>query len=143
VTAHARTNPAETRVQSDGELLRAFEPVLRFTEGELFLPTTVETYVRQCSLWAGGRERAVASLVPAGELTLDRLCQLGARFRDRPLYLRFVQKQLDRREVRAWRRSTRPGLRGAARFAAVGMVARLIDVVLRLSLLMRGSVPGG
>ena len=143
MTAHPNTTRAETRVESDGELLRAFEPVLRFTEGELFLPTTVETYVAQCSLWAGGRERSAASLVPAGELTLARLCQLGARFRDRALYLRFVQNQLGRREVRAWRRSTRPGLRGAARFAAVGMVARLVDVLLRLSLLMRGSVPGG
>jgi hypothetical protein len=127
----------------DRELLRAHEPVLRYTEGELFLPIAVGPYVTQCSLWEGGRERAAAPLVPAGELTLDRLGELGARFRDRPLYLRFVQRQLDRHEVRAWRRADRPRLRGAARFAAVGVLARLIDVVLRISLLVRGRVPGG
>ncbi len=127
----------------DRELLRAHEPVLRYTEGELFLPMAVGPYVTQCSLWEGGRERAAAPLVPAGVLTLDRLGELGGRFRDRPLYLRFVQRQLDRHEVRAWRRADRPRLRGAARFAAVGVLARLVDVVLRISLLVRGRVPGG
>ena len=46
-------------------LLRAYEPVLRFTAGELFLPTAVGPYVARCSLWAGGPDRAAAPLVPA------------------------------------------------------------------------------
>jgi hypothetical protein len=128
---------------SDRQLLRAYEPVLRFTSGELFLPTAVGPYVAQCSLWAGGPDRAAAPLVPAGELTLDRLAELGRGHRAQPLYLRFVQRQLDRREVRGWRRAERPRLRGTGRFAAVGVVARLIDVLLRVSLLVRGRVPGG
>jgi len=142
-TESAGPIPAVADAPGDRELLRAHEPVLRYTEGELFLPMAVGPYVTQCSLWAGGRERAAAPLVPAGELTLDHLGQLGTRFRDRPLYLRFVQQQLGRHEVRAWRRADRPRLRGAARFAAVGVLARLIDVVLRISLLVRGRVPGG
>ncbi len=35
----------------DRALLRAYEPVVRFTKGELFLPTDVEGYVARCSLW--------------------------------------------------------------------------------------------
>jgi hypothetical protein len=127
----------------DRALLRAHEPVLRFTEGELFLPTSVAGYVARCSLWTGGQQRSAAPLVAAGLLTLERLAELGERFRDRPLYLRFVQQPLERAEVRAWRRATRPRLRGTARMAAVGVLARLVDVVLRLSLLVRGRVPRG
>ncbi|MFW3170954.1 hypothetical protein [Geodermatophilus sp. CPCC 206100] len=117
--------------------------MLRFTEGELFLPTSVERYVERCSLWAGGPRRSPAPLVAADRLTIDRLGELGERFRDRPLYLRFVQQPLQRAEVRAWRRETRPRLRGTARLAAVGVLARLVDLALRLSLLVRGRVPRG
>jgi hypothetical protein len=137
------TPAAAPRPRGDDELLRAHEPVLRFTRGELFLPTTVGRYVAQCSLWAGGPGWSAEPLVPAGELDLDRLGELGRGFRDRPLYLRFVQEPLSRAEVRAWRREDRPRLRGASRFAAVGLLARLIDVLLRISLLVRGRVPGG
>ncbi|MGI8449164.1 MAG: hypothetical protein ACR2MP_18695, partial [Streptosporangiaceae bacterium] len=42
-------------------LLQCYEPVLRFTQGELFLPMPVEDYLGKCSLWrsAGGRRRWV------------------------------------------------------------------------------------
>jgi hypothetical protein len=133
---------------SDLELLRAYEPVLRYTAGELFLPTSVEDYLARCSLWAddGGRRRRrrlAEQLAPAGELTPEGLAGAGLRYRRRQLYLRFVQEQLTRDEVAAWRREDRPRLRGKARFAAVGVLARLIDALVRLSLLVRGRVPGG
>ena len=35
----------------DLELLRAFEPVVRYTKGEKFFPMDVEPYVRASSLW--------------------------------------------------------------------------------------------
>ena len=128
-------------------LLRTYEPVLRYTAGELFLPTAVGPYLARCSLWAddGGsrRKRRVEELVPPGELTPDGLAAAGIRHRGRPLYLRFVQEQLSRADVAAWRREDRPRLRGKARFAAVGVLARLIDAFVRLSLLVRGRVPGG
>ena len=134
-------------VDPDLALLRAYEPVLRYTAGELFLPTSVEAYLAKCSLWAddGGsrRRRRVEELVAAGELTPGGLAAAGVRHRNRPLYLRFVQEQLTRAEVAAWRREDRPRLRGKARFAAVGVLARLIDALVRLSLLVRGRVPGG
>src|SRR3954469_603784 len=147
-TVPVRTPPADGPRPQAGSppalaLPRAFEPVLRFTAGELFLPTPVGGYVARCSLWEGGPRRSPAPLVPAGELTLDRLAELGERLRDRPLYLPLVQRPLTRSQVRDWRRQTRPELRSTARLAAVGVLARLVDVVLRLSLLVRGRVPRG
>ncbi len=131
----------------DLELLQTYAPVLRYTAGEQFLPTSVEAYLARCSLWADEgatrRRRDAEQLVPAGGLTPDGLAEAGLRYRDRPLYLRFVQEQLSRAEVAAWRREDRPRLRGKARFAAVGVLARLIDALVRISLLVRGRVPGG
>ena len=50
-------------VDPDLALLRAYEPVLRYTAGELFLPTAVEAYLAKCSLWAddGGSRRHAAT----------------------------------------------------------------------------------
>lgn len=130
-------------------LLRRYEPVLRFTSGELFLPMPVEDYLRKCSLWRAGpvrrrRGRGVTErLCLPGELTPDRLAQLGAPARE--LSLRFVDRPLGRSELRAWLRDTgRPRLTaGGGRFAAVGLLSRLLDAGMRLSLLLRGRVPGG
>ena len=139
--------PVRDPESEDLSLLRSFEPVVRYTEGELFFPTCVRAYVAQCSLWAGGlaggRREAESLLVPAGTLTLDELCDVGRSSRDRPLSLRFVQASLDRTAYRQWRREDRPRLRAEGRFTTVGVLARLIDGLLRLSLLVRGRVPGG
>jgi hypothetical protein len=56
-----------------------------------------------------------------------------------------VERSLGRREFRAWRREAgRVRLApGGSRFAAAGLLGRLIDAVMRLSLLLRGRVPGG
>lgn len=130
----------------DLTLLHRYEPVLRYTKGELFLPVTAGDYVRRCSLWdepAADRKRPGEPLVPAGELTLEGLGEAGRRYRESRLHLRFVQESLGAREVQRWRRTERPRLGGIGRFAAVGVIARLIDVLLRLSLLVRGKVPNG
>src|SRR3954470_22506170 len=76
-------------------------------------------------------------------MTSARLSALGERFGARPLYLRLVQQPLSRSQVRAWWRDTRPRLHSTARLAAVGVIARLVDLGLRLSLLVRGRVPRG
>ena len=130
---------------ADVALLRAYEPVVRFTEGELFLPTAVGPYVERCGLWAAPSQgRAAAEPVVApGELTLERLGRLGREHRDRSLQLRFVTGPPDRATLRAWRREDRPQLRGTGRFAAVGLFTRTLDTFLRMSLLLRGRVPGG
>ena len=150
----AAVNPraAGARAAEDLRLLRAYEPVLRFTRGELFLPMPVENYLAQCSLWRsagpgpalGGGRGAAERVCAPGELTPARLARIGAPSGP-DLSLRFVERSLSRRESRVWRRdSGRTRLAaGTSRFAAVGLLGRLIDAVLRLSLLLRGRVPGG
>ena len=149
--ADVTTSASGAAAAEDLRLLRRYEPVLRFTQGELFLPMPVEDYLGKCSLWQsagpgrGRRRRGDGELLCApGELTPARLAGAGA-LSGPGLSLRFVQRSLGRREFRAWRREAgRPRLAaGGSRFAAVGLLARLIDAVLRLSLLLRGRVPGG
>jgi hypothetical protein len=146
--ADVTTCAAGAGAAKDLRLLRRYEPVLRYTEGELFLPMPVEDYLEKCSLWRTGSRRgrgrgAAQRLCAPGELTPTLLAKISAPGRD--LSLRFVERALGRRELRAWRRDAgRPRLAaGGSRFAAVGLLSRFIDAVMRLSLLLRGRVPGG
>ncbi|WP_116246610.1 hypothetical protein [Nocardiopsis sp. FIRDI 009] len=128
---------------SDLQLLRAHEPVLVCTKGELFFPTRVDNYVRNCSLWVeepGGRERV---LVPAGELTLERLGQAEREWPDRHKHLRFVQEESIREEARRFRGIARTVIPKSGRLAAVGVLGRILDILMKFSLLIRGAVPGG
>ena len=135
---------------ADLSLLRLYEPVLRFTRGELFLPMPVESYLAKCSLLRpasprrGSRRRAADQVCAPGDITLTRLSELGASS-GADVWLRFVARSLRRGEFRAWRRDAgRARLApGTSRFAAVGLLGRLIDALIRLSLLLRGRVPGG
>ena len=99
---------------ADLALLRAYEPVVRYTHGELFLPTAVGPYVERCSLWIhepGTPPEMAELLVEPGGLTLDGLAALGRQRSDRSLELRFVQQPLRGAAMRAWRREERPRLR--------------------------------
>src|SRR5438874_5542155 len=136
----------------DLRLLRRYEPVLRFTRGELFLPMSVPAYLERCGLWQSaesGRPRrrraAAVRLCAPGELTPERLAEAGAAPHVRDLSLRFVERPLTRSEYRSWRRE--PGRArlapGRGRVAVVGLLGRPIDAGYRTSLLMRGQVPGG
>ena len=150
--ADVTTSAAAVGAAEDMRLLRRYEPVLRFTKGELFLPMAVESYLGKCSLWrsagpgrALGRRGAAQRLGAPGELTPGRLAEIGASSPGQRLFLRYVQRSLSRSEFRAWRRDAgRARLAaGSSRFAAVGLLGRFIDAVMRLSLLLRGRVPGG
>ena len=62
-SAGVTTSAAGVGAAEDVLLLRSYEPVLRFTSGELFLPMPVESYLDKCSLWRSavpgeGRGRA-------------------------------------------------------------------------------------
>lgn len=129
---------------------RRFEPVVRYTQGELFFPMAVEDYVARAALWSrsavptGRRDRARTRLADHGELTLDGLLDRAAEHRDRRLELRTVPGPLTRRERLQWRRRPdRARLSSTSRLATVGLIGRLIDVLFRLSLVIRGAVPGG
>lgn len=130
-------------VTSDLELLRAHEPVLVCTKGELFFPTDVDAYVRNCSLWIeepGGRESVI---VPVGELTLERLAQAEEEWPRRHKHLRFVQEETLREEARRFKGIARSVIPKSGRLAAVGVLGRVLDILMKLSLLIRGAVPGG
>ena len=127
---------------SDLALLRAYEPVVRYTQGELFFPTAVGPYVGQCSLW-GVRDGDSTLIVPAGGLTLTRLCAEGVVHQDRPLHLRFVEKPLGREEFKRWRNTPRVRLTSTGRFTTTGVFGRLVDAFFRASLLLRGTVAPG
>ena len=129
--------------KNDLELLRAHEPVLMCTKGELFFPTDVDAYVRNCSLWIeepGGRESVI---VPTGELTLDRLAQAEEEWPHRHKHLRFVQEETLREEARRFKGLARSVIPKSGRLAAVGVLGRVLDILMKLSLLIRGAVPGG
>jgi hypothetical protein len=128
---------------ADLDLLRRYEPVVRYTRGELFFPTAVGPYVAQCSAWARAHTGASILLTPARELTLERLCEESVVHQDRQLYLRFVERPLGRAEYRRWRRSKRDRLRATSRLTTTGVLGRLVDAGLRASLLLRGKVPSG
>jgi hypothetical protein len=129
--------------EQDLRLLRAHEPVIRYTKGELFFPTAVGGYVERCSLWGTGPAGALSLIVPAGELTLERLCEEGVRHRDRRLFLRFVEEPLGHADYVRWRLMPRARLSYSGRFTTVGVFGRLIDAGFRASLLLRGKVPAG
>jgi hypothetical protein len=128
---------------SDLELLRTFEPVIRYTDGELFYPTAVDGYLAECDLLVGPSERERRVLVPRGALTAASLATFIAPPGE-SLYLRLVQEPLGGLELRRWlSRPERVRFSAPGRLARVGLFARLMDAGFTASLLLRGSVPGG
>lgn len=129
---------------NDLDLLREFEPVLRFNDAELFLPADVAAYVSACSLWereADGNDRVLTEL---GQLDLDELARIGRERASRTMHLRYVHDPLTRREYHRWRKEGHlKRIPQSNRFARVGVAARVIDALFRLSLMFRGRVPRG
>ena len=126
-------------------LARRFEPVLRYTQGELFFPMPVERYVHAAALFRRVPGQKLPELVvPSAELDLATLITYAAEVGASDLELHFVDKPLNRKAYRRWRRRPdRPRFHGGSPFAMVGMFGRIIDSIMRLSLIMRGKVPGG
>lgn len=135
-------------------LLERFEPVLRFTHGELFWPQSVDEYVRGSRLVAPRRERAHRRSSPAsrtvverGELDLDVLARVGREHPTDALWLERVDRPLTGGEVRRWRKEGReqgrPRFPSTSRYWAVGILSRLLGTLAGLSLLVRGSTPSG
>jgi hypothetical protein len=126
-------------------LARRFEPVLRYTQGELFFPMPVERYVEAAALFRRTPKKKVPELLaPSSTLDLSTLIRYAGERSGVDLELHFVDKPLQRSAYRRWRRRPdRPQFQGGSPFAMVGMFGRIIDSIMRLSLIMRGKVPGG
>ncbi|MDQ5973588.1 MAG: hypothetical protein QG661_797 [Actinomycetota bacterium] len=125
-------------------LLRAFEPVVRLTQGEFFMPVGVDEYVRHASLWRVGSQGDMERVTDVGELDLDELARRGREL-DGPGYsLSGISVPHSRRDrVRSWFKTERPKFRAGNRLGEVGITGRAIDTLSRTSLLVRGAVPGG
>jgi hypothetical protein len=129
-------------MSTDLELLRAYEPIIRYTHGELFFPTAVEPYLAACDLLVGSTQ-VTQLLIPSGELDAETLARQTAP-PGNTLFLRLVQEPLGGLALARWsRRPERPVFKAPGRLARVGLFARLIDAAFNASLLLRGKVPGG
>lgn len=134
---------------SDLDLIRRYEPVIRYTRGEQFFPVSAADYLRCCSLWVQRPGREAELLEPEASLSLENLAA------DRPTgfgavqFLKFIDP-LNIAELAAYRLRERLARRreeetfhpGLGRLARVGYSARFIDALFSLSLLARGRVPG-
>src|SRR5690606_17711243 len=107
-------------------------------------PIAVDEYVEHCSLWVRAPNRPAALVVPEGKLNLDVLARYTVVKPGHTLFLRFVQEPLEGREYGRWLQSReRTRFRSRGRLARVGLGPRLVDAGFSLSLLLRGTVPGG
>lgn len=133
--------------RSDGDdlrLLRAFEPVVRLTQGEFFVPVGVEAYVRNCSLWRQEPDGTLTRVAEPGALDLAELARRGRQMDGVGYSLSGISVRGSRRDrMRSWFRTERPKFHAGHRLAEVGLTGRAIDTISRLSLLFRGAVPGG
>lgn len=141
------TAPSPTAA-ADLELLRRFEPVLHFTQGEQFFPTDVDRYVKKCSLWAHYPDGRDEQLVKEGDVTLDGLAlQRPAPF-GTVHYLRFIENlslsetaQVLTDQLRLRRLLGNRFHPGIGRLARGGLLPRIMDALFSISFLLRGRVP--
>lgn len=138
-----------TSTSTDLELVRAFEPIVRYTKGEDFYPMDVDRYISRCSLWAHYGDGRDELLVPAGQLTFEELIRPRTLEFGAVEYLRFVAPQSLEESARAisqgkkFHRQTKNEFRaGQGRLARGGLLPRLADALFSVTLLARGRVPG-
>ena len=147
-------NEASVDARTAEDLLRRFEPVIRFTKGEWFYPMDCGPYVDACSLWVRQPGEDAVCVVQAGDLTLDTLAQQPDDSTEAVHYLKIpTPKEEKNRGLWArlrgrhshkdpdWPKETFRAGRG--RLARVGYISRLADALFSLVLLARGRVPGG
>ncbi len=141
--------PSIPSTASDLKLLRRFEPIVRYTKGEQFYPTSVDHYIGKCGLYAHYPDGRDEMIVPEGQLTLDRLVEPRTAEFGTVQYLRLIgplnlaeSAQALRERARLKRDPQNRFRGGQGRLARVGYVSRLIDAGFSLTLLLRGRVPG-
>ncbi|MBN2500299.1 MAG: hypothetical protein JXB38_05985, partial [Anaerolineales bacterium] len=77
--------------ENDRDLLRRFEPVLRFTAGESFFPMDAAAYVRNSSLWVKRPDEVESTcLVPEGNLNLEKLAAFYPEKFGAVRYIKFI-----------------------------------------------------
>ena len=129
---------------SDLDLLRAYEPVVRYTAGEKFFPCAVDEFVNGSGLWLVDKRGKAQELVPAGQLTMSKLSEFDEAPAGSTLYLSFTGEPLTPIEYQRWlRQPDYVPFHAPGRLARVPLLSRIGDSLFDLSLLMRGKLPGG
>jgi hypothetical protein len=136
----------------DIELLRRFEPVIRYTKGERFFPIDIERYIKQCSLWVQRPNEPAELLVPQGEMSIAKLITPRQDGFQAVYFLKFIEPldiiELARYSLNEAVKSLthaepEEGFRaGRGRLARVGILSRFLDALFSLTLLLRGRVTG-
>ena len=128
----------------DLELLRKYEPIVRYTEGEMFFPCAVDEFVKGAGLWLIDNDGEKHQLALPGDLDLEKLAQFDAVPDDHVLYLSYAGEPLTPNEYQQWlRRPDRVPFKAPGRLARVPLLSRVGDSLFDLSLMVRGSVPCG
>jgi len=129
-------------------LLQRFEPILRFTHGERFFPYHVDDYVKEASLWVKKPKKLPERMVSEDDLNLDTLGSLHLEGAQNIHYLHFISPMnigdLAEFRINELREAVKKqGFQPSrSRLARVGYIARIVDVIFSLVLLLRGRVPG-
>ena len=133
---------------SDLDLLRRYEPVIRFTQGEQFYPTDVDRYVDECSLWAHYPDGRDELLVRQNKMNLQELVEPRPAAFGTVHYLRFIEalSLTESAQVLADQLRLRLLLKnrfhaGIGRLARGGLLPRVVDALFSISFLLRGRVP--
>lgn len=129
----------------DLALLRRFEPILCFNLGEQFYPMDVDRYLADACLYVRRPDMVAEKIVPRGQLEAASLSHTPEA--DVPGAVAFltVAVPLSVRQVRAFHKSStlKEFHVGPGRLVRVGLLARFVDLLFTLSLLLRGKAPGG
>jgi hypothetical protein len=138
-------------LESGIALLRRFEPVIRYTQGELFFPLSVQRYIEQCSLWVYRPNQPLRRIWADGQLNASRLVEPLSHGPGALYYLKFIDPLSLADMVVYQIEQVREGITGQqedvfkagrGRLARVGYTSRFVDALFSLSLLARGRVPG-
>lgn len=129
-------------------LLRRFEPILKFNNGERFFPYNVDDYVNKASLWVKKPKTPPEELISEDELDLEKLGSVRLEGAKNVHYLQFISP-MNLAEMAEFRfNELRDALKARkfepsrSRLARVGYLARIVDAIFSLLLLLRGRVPG-
>jgi len=82
----------------DSELLKKYEPVLRFAKSERFFPMAVEPYLEKCTIFPSGPQGVVGLLSHSNEPLVTRI----GRLESAEYFLRFVNDPLIDSDVWLW-----------------------------------------
>ena len=83
---------------SDSELLKKYEPVLRFAKSERFFPMAVEPYLEKCTIFPSGPQGVVGLLSHPNEPLVTRIGKLESG----EYFIRFVNDPLIDTDVWKW-----------------------------------------